>query len=286
MTASAASKLNIYDDLEFAAKFREALGRLAARQRLEFTMLIESGDEGLPRASSIGNCAQQQLYKLNGTEPTDVRTPVDNWAAWMGIAGQEIVRAVLAEMGYTVGPPRTLRTESMTGHTDGDITGLDFGTALAVWDSKLRNVFGFKKLIAEGQLRRADVSIYLQLMWYGAQMGASHVFVTVHPHDLSTWRIEQSRAKFHMAEPLVHRIILPVDENAVMLAEQRATGLIAAKNLGMQVYREFDPTNPRDQKFPCGYCPFMTQCIADMWDTNRLQIAPIPDAWKEADSDS
>ena len=274
-----------FTDAEFAERWLAAMASVAAKPRAEYAVVIESGDEGLPRASSIGNCARQQGYRLTYTPETDPSHPSQSWSQWMGYAGQEFASTVLTEMGYAVERPGLLQSDYMTGHPDGVLTGLDFGSARVLWDAKVRNVWGFRDLLSK-PLKVADQSIYLQLQFYMAQLGAVFGVVTIHPHDLSTWKTELRRSKQEIkdaiTEPVVHRVFIEADPVAQEIAERRARDLLSAKALDLVPAREFNPLDPKDARFPCGWCSWRSRCLTD--DINAVEgrvveVTPIPLEW-------
>lgn len=264
---------NPFSDAEFAMRFLAALDEMAQEPVLEFAVRIENGSSELPRASGIGSCARRQLYKLSGMAETDKRSAVDNWPAWMGWCGQEIVIEALKRMGYTHDMPELPANANISGHIDGVLSGLDLGDEAVVFDSKLRNVYGEKKLIMDGP----DDEMYYQMQAYMTALDLERTLVLVLPHDLSTWRTEVKRnaKNFTMAEPLVQRVWVEADVGAQKIVEERARGLMAANALGLMVRREF---NPARDSFPCDWCGFKTRCLADdleVVDGNMMTITPL-----------
>mgnify|MGYP001574493661 CR=1 FL=1 len=217
------------------------------------------------------------------TSRIGVKGAAQNWPALMGYLGQELSANILVQMGYTlVVPGLRIVKDVLSVHPDGILAGLDLPKPV-LWDSKLRNCYGFKDLL-KGPLKQQDAGMYLQMQEGMQATDTERALITVHPHDLSTWKVELSRAKLTLAEPAVHRIWVERDEKAQQLAVDRAQGLLAAKALGKMVRREF---NPASNKFPCTYCPYMVACVqADLTDPtggDMMTVTPIPEEWKNAD---
>lgn len=271
-----------FTDDEFVRRWLAAMTEMDNEDYMEYRFVIENGDSGMPRASGIGGCAARTMYRINGTEPTDLRRAEYNWSAWMGYAGQEFKAEIMRRMGYTVRTVHVpLRSDVMTGHIDGTVCGLDMGDEPVLWDSKLRNLFGFRKLVVEG-LPKGDPEMYLQMQWYMGELGLKWALVTIAPHDYSSMRNEVTRYKLPVFNAIVHRIIIPFDQKAYELACERARVLLAAKELGLMVAREFNPGKPADARFPCGFCPFMSRCLADDFERSVagvVEVPPIPAEW-------
>lgn len=261
-------------DEEFAREFRAALGRLATKERLDYSVTIESGFLGLPRASSIGSCARQQLYLLRCEPQTDAPDPTSSWPAWLGNAGQVIVAGVLREMGYTVEEGIDINIGGvLSGHLDGELSGLDLDETY-VWDCKLRNVYGFLEMLSNGP----DLVTYLQMQAYMHARGRNRALITVLPFDLSIWRTELRRRK--LDDIVVHRIVVEANTEAQELIFKRAEALVTANTLGTLVHREFSPVSMPDARFPCGYCPWRTRCVIDDLDEEALAVPAVPSDWR------
>jgi hypothetical protein len=277
---------DLYSDAEFGARFVAALGELDDEPELNLAVHIEHGSVGLPRASSIGACARQQSYALDDEPKSDPGHPGDLWAPLMGWMGQELSIAVLRRMGYSVGIPGLgIVGEVVSVHPDGVMQGLDL-SAPTLWDSKLRGLYGMKKLVqAELPLEYVDPQMALQMQVGMAAEDTERALVTVHPHDLSAWKTEIRRSTKNpivMAEPVVHRVIVERDDEQIRLATDRAEGLLSAKALGLRVAREYDNTGG---KFPCTYCEWRTRCIDDdlrFGGDDMVTIRPLPDGWGTA----
>lgn len=248
----------LLSDEAFGRAFAEALGRVGARPYLRFEVVIEHGDEGLPRSSSIGSCARQQSHKLMGLPITDPNPPAQNWSSLQGWYAQELVGEVLREMGYEVRLPAPPEHTLTSGHLDFEVRGRDLGEQWLVCDVKQRNIFGAKKLVREGM----DEEMEAQVQDYMAKTGAERALVLMVPYDLSTWRLEVKKYKLEeeVPEPLVTRFFLAADSAAQQRIQDRAGGLIAAKELGMVVAREFDPGK---NAFPCNWCETRSHCYSD-----------------------
>ena len=273
----------LYSDVEFGTRFTAAMAEIAKLPKAVYEVVIESGDVGLPRASGIGSCARQQFMKLTDEPITDPGRSAQNWSSWMGYAGQELSGAVLREMGYQLTvPPLAFLNDVIAVHPDGVLTGLDFGTESVLWDSKVRNVYGYKELVSK-PLKAHDVQMYLQMQAGMGALGLTRTMVTVHPHDLSTMRVELARSKItHVPEPVAHRIFVAANKEAQQLAIDRANTLLAAKAMNLMVRREFTPGK---DKFPCGYCPWYQRCVTvdleySVKEDELLRVPPTPEEWK------
>lgn len=260
----------LFSDEEFAARYVDAMRRLDERG-FTIATAIESGDMNLPRASSIGSCAAKQLYRLRGDPQTD-RVPAQyNWSSWMGTAGQEVTTAILREMGYEVQTDvDVLESDVMSGHVDGIISGLDLDEPM-VWDSKLRNLYGFRTLVRDGI--STDPEMYYQMQAYMHFLGLTRALVTVHPHDYSSQRLDARKFKMEIADTIVHRIFVAYDKDAAELAVARAETLQSARALNLMVAREF---NPADGKWPCTFCGWMSRCLADDFERTAQGVVEVP----------
>ena len=267
----------MYSDEEWGEAWLEAMRRVAEYDTIRLDVVIEGGDVGLPRASSIGICSRQQWYRLTDTPKTDVLTPMHNWSAWMGWAGQELVVTILREMGYTVSvPPLGIVRDVLSVHPDGEISGLDLGDEVVLWDGKVRNAYGYKSLL-KGRMRAVDPPMYLQMQVGMEAQGRDKCVVTLHPHDLSTTTLELKKYKLDgkVHNAVAHRLWVERDVEAQQLAVDRATALITASSLNLMVNRE---ANPAKDRFPCGFCPWRARCPEDDADAT-MTVPEIPVAW-------
>lgn len=265
-----------FTDAEFARAFRRAMALLEAAP-FDLTVRIESGSEGKIRASSIGDCSRRQLFMLRGEGETDMADPASAWAPWMGHLGEAIVGQVLDRMGYERTKPDLPEHTSVSGHVDGVLTGLDLGTERVVWDSKVRGPYRAKMLIQLG-LPAADPVMAAQLQWYAKATETERAMITLHPHDLSAWKLELKRSHLEVAEPVVQRLWIKADTGVQARLEERAEAITAASALGLMVNREF---NPGLDRWPCEYCPFRMACIGVDLDYSThpgdlVQVPPMP----------
>lgn len=275
----------LFSDEEFSERFALAMHELDSDEFNAYEFVIQSGGLGKVRASGVGSCAAKQLYSLKGEVETDLMNARYNWSSWMGTAGQELSAAILRRMGYTVTTVHAaIVSEHMSGHIDGTITGLDLGDEVMLWDSKVRNLFGYRKLATAG-LPFGDPEMYLQMQWYMGQLGLKRCMITVHPHDYSSMRNEITRYKVPVHDAIAHRIFIPFSARSFELAEQRGIAITAARDLDMMVAREFNPATPADAKFPCGFCPWMSRCLGDDFERSVngvLEVPAIPAEWRQA----
>jgi hypothetical protein len=277
----------LLSDAEWSSRFIQAMGQQAAEPVQEYTTRIELGvTGGLPRASGIGDCGRKQFYSVTGAPTTDVLSPSGNWNATMGWLGQEYVTQLLRRMGYAVEVPEDrIEVEGVIGvHPDGILTGLDFDEPV-LWDSKLRGSYAYKMLTGS-PMRAVDPQMYLQMQVGMQAVGAKRTMVTVHPHDLSAVRNDMKRYGWgtHIPEPVATRLFVAADAKAQTLALDRARGILAAKELGLMVRREFNPGSREHAKFPCGFCPYLSACQMADWsykEEDLITLPPIPAEWSE-----
>lgn len=275
----------LLSDAEWNKRFIRAMGEQAEQPVQEYHTRIELGvTGGLPRASGIGDCGRKQFFAVTEEKPTDVLSPSGNWNATMGWLGQEYVTQVLQRMGYTVEvPEERIEVEGVIGvHPDGILTGLDFDEPV-LWDSKLRGSYAYKMLTG-APMRAVDPQMYLQMQVGMQAIGAKRTMVTVHPHDLSAVRNDMKR--FGWGDPeraVAHRLFVAADPKAQTLALDRARGILAAKELGLMVRREFNPGSREHAKFPCGFCPYLSACQMADWrpETEHITLPPIPEEWSK-----
>ena len=261
----------IYTDEQFADRYHEAMLSLAAEpMALEFR--IESGHTGLPRASSLGDCARKQLYDMRQDAPTDSGAAAGLWPSWQGFAAEALARAILTRMGYSMSRPDLPPLTWASGHVDGRMEGLDLDGPV-VWDNKARAAYAFKNLVIMG-VREFDPVMHMQMQVYMKAMDVERAMITVTPQEMASIRRE-IRGDFSLATLIVQRLWVEADARTQQLAQERAEALIAANNLDMMVDREF---NPSLGKFPCTYCAHITRCMADdlEYSTHPQDMLTIP----------
>lgn len=250
-----------------------------------YSFTVESGFTGVARASGIASCARkQQLSIMEDEVETDPPEGGGLWAPWMGFAGQALSGAILRRMGYTVYLPGEIEMKHppfFSGHFDHVLSGLDFGEERVLHDSKVRGDFAYRKLLdvwrGTKELKYVDPDMYYQMQCYMHWLGVTLCMVTVHPHDRS-----MAKRNKDVIEPTVYRLFIEYDPEAYALAEERATQIVAAKELGMMMMREFDPGDRNHLVFPCGYCPYLSRCPSIDLEcmTGEMDIAyatPIPE---------
>lgn len=276
------SLADLYTDVEFAQRFTSAMA-LMERETNVYTFTVETGHTGKPRASGCASCARKQLLSImEDVEVTDSTDGGGLWAPWMGFAGQAVSGGILQRMGYTLIIPEMQENEYGTGHPDGVLTGLDFGTERVLWDSKVRGDYAYRMLLdvwyGIKELKYVDPDMYYQMQCYMHWLGLKLCMVTVHPHDRSL-----AKRNKNIIEPTVFRLFIEYDAEAYALAETRMIEIGAAKALGVMVNREFDPGSARDLRFPCGYCPYLSICPTidlecAVGERELTLVTPLPEA--------
>jgi hypothetical protein len=251
--------LDLYSEEEFASRFKESLAQVAHQG---FKMKFQGGAGDEPtlsqlRMSSIGDCARRQYYGL--TIP-QVREPPENpWQNILGYAGQEIVTATLKAMGYTLfGAERTVNYGGITGHIDGLLTGLDLGTSVAVWDSKLRNSFALYRWIKDGVDK--DPRTYYQLQSYVAATNAECAIITGHAFDLTDTRARFRQYKVEGRDPQSVRFVLEPNREVIESIPERVQMIRMAVDIGVVPDAEYEPIK---NEFPCTFCPFIDRCLLE-----------------------
>src|SRR3990167_6857670 len=195
--------MQLFSDEEFSQRWLTALGEVAAQERVEYRVVVQSGVTGLTRASSIGGCTRAQYYALTETPETNPGNPAYNWPTMMGFAGQEVVAGVLQQMGYSFEVlPEVLGSDVISGHPDGIIYGLDLGETRALWDSKLRSAYAFGKLYQLG-LPLGDPEMYLQMQVYMKYTGCELAIVTVLAHDRWAAKVQVRNKKLQVHDPVL-----------------------------------------------------------------------------------
>lgn len=264
----------MFDDQEFASRFREALNQTALT---DFTLSFAggAGEDDAPllptlRMSGMGKCARRLYYDLIAT--TVVRSVGNPWQNILGYAGQAIVAKTLQTMGYTLfNEEKLVEYAGVPGHTDGQLTGLDLGKKKAIWDCKLRNGFALRDIIRDG-LMKAEPDTYIQQQGYIAAEGADLGIVTVHPFDLTD---AKSRLKTYKIDQdiLVTRIIIKPNKKVHELISTRASMIRFAASAKVVPDREFDPLGDHE-RFPCGFCEHLNTCLAQ-GETRQFTVAPL-----------
>lgn len=270
----------LFTDAEFAARFLEALQTTTDS---DFSITYDHIKRGgtTPRASGLGHCGRQQAYSLLQEPKTNPRSALDNWNALLGGYNQSMVAVILRNMGYTITEEEsevTLANGLITGHLDGELSGLDLGEETVIWDAKFKNVwglFGTKKnagIVTSG-LPLASVDIYLQMQAYMKARGRKMAIITASPFDMSTTKRE---AAIKGIEPHpAYRIIVEEDTEAQDLAILRGQLVAAAGKLGVSVVPEY---NPHRNEFPCNFCEWRAKCILE-GNGGAFQLPPIPPEW-------
>jgi hypothetical protein len=200
----------------------------------------------------------------------------------LGNLGQGLAAAVLKHMGYTVLAEEeecSIADGLISGHLDGELTGLDLEDEVVVWDSKLRNIwglFGTKKsfgLVTHG-LPYASQEIYLQLQSYMLARQRERAIITAHPFDMSVTK-QQAAIKKMEALP-AYRLVMEADEEAQQLAIQRGQLVAVAANLGLSVTAEYSPAV---DSYPCDYCEWKARCMVQ-GPAGEITLPPIPAKYK------
>ena len=250
---------NLMSDQEFAQRFRAAMEVVAQRETHQFVFEMANTPVAQPRASAIGTCALQQLWRIQGKKPSMPPNPTSLWPQLLGLAGQSIVEEILRVMGYEViNGKREYHFGPMVCHPDGLLRGLDLGDSTALWDCKVRNLYGLSELLRKG-LPDAEPAMEAQMQVGMAATSTELTIITALPFDLSAARLEVFRKRgIETAEPLVNRVIVQASKERQDLMLARGEALSVAALTGMTVAREF---NPADGKFPCTFCPFMEDCL-------------------------
>lgn len=271
----------LFSDEEFQQRFIQALGEVSEQ---DFTLVSEHLNRPTtgPRMSGLGSCGRQQVYSATQTPKTNPKNRIDNWNALLGGLGQQLTAAVLRQMGYTLTSEEqevSLEDGLITGHLDGELTGLDLEDEVVVWDSKYKNIwglFGTKQsfgLVTDG-LPFASTDIYLQMQTYMLARNRKRAIITASPFDMSTTK--QEAAKKKMLPQPAYRLVIDADEEAQRLAVQRGQLVAAAVKLGIPVTPEYDANR---NAFPCTYCEWRARCLID-GPTAPFSLPRIPQEWK------
>ena len=254
----------MFTDVEFTSRYTKALGELG-EQDLTVCFIHENRKGTKPRASGIGNCARQQYYSLIGAPETNLMDEAMNWPQLMGTAGQSLVSATLRQMGYTVydEEQEVVVDDILVGHIDGMISGLDLEDKKAVFDVKLKNIWGLWGTknslgIISNDLKESNYEIYMQLQTYVHGKDADLGIIFACPFDMSVNRLEANKRKALVAP--VYRIFSERSQDAAKLAVDRAMMLVAAARAGILPQTEFDPVTTN---FPCNYCAYKALCISE-----------------------
>lgn len=268
---------------EFAAKFIRAVSELD-EEPFTVSWMHEVHQSSEPAASGLGDCARQQWYKLTNAPITNLDRTGSQWSAFMGHLGQALAVRILEKMGYTIlDQEKEVRVGTIVGHIDGIITGLDLEDRRMVYDAKVRNVYRLIDVLTKG-VEVAELSTFLQMQAYMLAEGLDSTMLTYMPHDLSATRrigwYQRKLAEKGWPEPVVNRVFVDADDFAQKLATDRSDLLTVAAQNDIMPAREFDPNDPDDAKFPCGYCPFMALCMRH-GQSDGLTIPEIPVEWRE-----
>ena len=273
--------MKLFTNEEFARRYLAAL-KAVGDVSWEATLQHIEREVAGPRASGLASCARQQWYNITNAPQTNPSAASNNWSQLMGGAGQVLIAKVLREMGYTLADEeKTVALgECISGHIDGKLSGLDIGDEEVIWDSKLRNIYALYQWVTQ-PLVYADESAYMQMQAYLAAEELDVAIITVAPFDLSAARVETFiKRKVSVVEPLIHRIIIPADQEVQEVAEQRGKMLFAAAKMHIMPAREFDPLSAKDAKFPCGYCEWQALCV-EAGQTNDFVLPRLTDEIKE-----
>lgn len=271
----------LFSDEEFKARALQALSELDSSE-WQFAYEHLHRETTGARMSGAGDCGRKQVYAANGTIPTNPRNPMDHWNALSGSILQNYTALLMRKMGYTITNEEAdvaLEDGLITGHLDGEISGLDLGDEIAIWDSKYKNAWGLYGtkasfgIVTEG-LPYSSPQIYLQMQLYMLARQRQRAIVTISPFDMSTTKQQAAIKKVDLS-PL-NRVVVEADEDAQRLGVQRSQLVAAAVTLGVNVTPEFDPNR---EQFPCTYCDFRAQCIID-GPAAPFSLPPIPVEWK------
>lgn len=246
------------------------------------------GKSNKPRASGLANCARQQAYSMHAVPITDKsdyhqafaneqnRTLEDVTCAAMGIRNMPILnRQISLPADYPV-----------TGHPDGEV-GFRFESDVArgfdketdeeglKWgfEHKVLGRYSYLDVFKQG-LMASKPGYITQAMLYGDALGWDAVLFTVLSADHTSTKGEHTQAsRPSRANPegqaWTHKegwdakaLIIPIDLRPLApllpVMKQRAADLSAVTN-PHTVSREYSGTD----NFPCNYCNWQKQCVAD-----------------------
>lgn len=235
-----------------------------------------------PYFSSIGKCGREQYYEMLPFEAVEGEhvpwSPSHPWQTTLGYAGQDLVVKALQVMGYDVtDQEKPSIWAGLNGRIDGKLQGHDLDSP-KVWDCKLRNSFSIVDVVKYG-LPKADKAIYCQMQSGIASEGEDGAIVTFIPYDVSDTRSRLKMSKIIDYNPHITRVVLPRDEEAIDIIEERSDMLRIAVDLEMIPAREYDPEQTKGLS-PCNLCRFKQQCLSD-GPTRDYVITPLPSHWNK-----
>jgi len=229
-----------------------------------------------PRWSAIGQCARKQWYTLTGHPRTEISDGRGAWVAQKGHLTQLEVLLTLIHMGHDVVCMEGRDDNSadlvldgrtvITGHIDAEVAWSDMpNLGITVTDSKERNVYAYMRWAAEDPMKN-DPSSYLQMQGYLLCRHRAWGCYVVTAQDSAATKGEitkrtRSGKNGDVPHPALFRLFVPFNEAAAHLGIGRALGLIAARDQGKIVEREYTP-GARGH-WQCDYCDYRATCEAD-----------------------
>lgn len=254
-----------------------------------------------PRASSLGACARQQAYMMAGQEHDPIgvegsaRQTDQELTAEQGRMFEDLSVAIIERMGFAV-VDRQLSLPAdypVTGHPDGRLVTPD---SSLVWGFEHKHLgrWAYEKILKVG-LFEAEPGYVLQSALYGDALGWDAAQFVIVAQDSSSVRGDITanlRAKnperrwsvypgLHPKVNITAVDLRPIKHGLVPVAHERALWLSEWKQASgnpADVAREANPENRelkwvadgkggREQveraPFPCGWCPFFSQCLKD-----------------------
>ncbi len=237
-------------------------------------------------ASSVMYCLLQQYYKLVGAPASSTMKPVDKFRMEQG----NIMEAALADLmirpeddirvvelkeqieyrGIRCNPDRILEVRVNVPGVGGDLW-----VPVAPVEYKDLDTYTFMKIALQG-VEAARYEYYVQAMLYASALsfpGSKLFVVAKSPSDVKRdVRIKlNSLAKKPGVEAIrqvqtlegmdlwSYQEWIPVIPEVIEMAEERASVVTIAAQLGKQPRREYTP----GKDWPCNFCAYVKQCKED-----------------------
>lgn len=238
-----------------------------------------------PRASGIANCARQQWYYMNDTEPTAERNSDQDLTAEQGRMFEGITLAIMRTKGLTVASRQDGIPDDypVSGHPDGDdlvSTSSDKrwrGGPGKKWgfEHKHYGRYEYERMLKLG-VEQGNPEALSQILMYGDALGWDYCWMVVVSQDASAVRGDMSinkRAKNESSvwvtpdmNPKVQFFVIDINEykgTLIPMLKMRARWLSEHVDDPTPPRAEFVPfaTGKQDKiEFPCSHCPYLRDC--------------------------
>lgn len=215
------------------------------------------------RPSGIANCGRKQAAGVHNIARTNTRYE-GIWQMELGRAGQDIGLRAFPHLGFEV--VESVKIEGpLPGEGDAHIIAkpnnmlqLDEGDWLG--EVKLRNTYAYNHVwLGQDLLAEGNQDAGVQVNTYMGMRGIHRAVILLFPFDSSAvrndWRFMKGE---HPQDEYIRVFTTVFNPELYVTTLQR---LAVLEESGLEVAPEFNPVDPKDARFPCGYCDWLNWCV-------------------------